>query len=173
MLGEVGCLNAGAVAFALGLASCAVVPEVSPGAPSASIVPSEEVSYRPRETPALPPQDNAGYTETLTLRRAIQRALDYSPALKAARLEIEAKRGEAIQAGLRPNPDVAVAAEDVGPDDLAEYTLEFAQAFELGGKRVKRLREAQLDMSVAGWEYEAARVQLASQTAKTFVDVLA
>jgi outer membrane protein, heavy metal efflux system len=175
MSGDLRWRNSFIAMLTLGLACCAGGPEISTIPPSASIVPRPEVSYRIAETPALSPQrqDSEGYTETLTLRRAIQRALEYSPTLKAARLEIEAKRGEAVQAGLRPNPDVALAAEDVGPDDLAEYTLEFAQAFELGGKRVKRLREAQLDMSVAGWEYEAARVQLASQTAKTFVDVLA
>jgi len=177
MFGEIGWPKPLVALLTLLLVCCAGGPGISIDAPSASNSPSmpSEVSYRVAEAPALPPaeQDNAAYTETLTLRRAIQRALNYSPALKAARLEIDAKRGEAVQAGLRPNPDVALTAEDVGPDDLAEYTLAFAQAFELGGKRVKRLREAQLDTSVAGWEYEAARVQVATQAAQTFVDVLA
>jgi outer membrane protein, heavy metal efflux system len=161
-------------ALTLWLASCA--PGMPINLPPVSIATSDEAPYRAAEAP-LPTssrgQDDGSYIEALTLRRAIQRALEYSPALKAARLEIGARRGEALQAGLRPNPDIALAAEDVGPDDLAEYTMEFAQAFELGGKRVKRLRAAQLDTSVAGWEYEAARIQVASQAAQTFVDVLA
>jgi outer membrane protein, heavy metal efflux system len=176
MLGEVRTRNPFVLAFTLWLTSCAQAPGISTNLPTVSIAPSDETSYQTVEAPLpTPPQEqgNAPYSETLTLHRAIQRALNYSPALKAARLEIGAKRGEALQAGLRPNPEVALTAEDVGPDDLGEYTLEFAQAFDLGGKRVTRLRAAQLDTSVAWWEYEAARVQVATQAAQTFVDVLA
>jgi len=44
---------------------------------------------------------------TLTLGQAVRRALRFSPAVHAAALEIDAKRGEALQAGLRPNPRLA------------------------------------------------------------------
>jgi len=48
-----------------------------------------------------------------------------------------------------------------------------SQLFELGGKRLKRLRAAELDVGVAAWDYEAARVRVTSNTAQSFVDVLA
>jgi cobalt-zinc-cadmium efflux system outer membrane protein len=55
----------------------------------------------------------------------------------------------------------------------AEEALDISQLFELGGKRLKRIRAADLDVGVAIWDYEAARLRVTSDTAQTFVDVLA
>jgi outer membrane protein, heavy metal efflux system len=87
-------------------------------------------------------------------------------------LEIDAKRGEALQAGLRPNPELGGWSWNVG-EDPAEEALDISQLFELGGKRFKRIRAAELDIGVTVWDYEAARVRVTSDTAQSFVDVLA
>lgn len=108
----------------------------------------------------------------LTLGQAVRRALRYSPAVKAAGLEIDAKRAEAVQAGLRPNPELGGWSWNVG-EDPAEEALDISQLFELGGKRLKRIRAADLDVGVAIWDYEAARLRVTSDTAQVFVDVLA
>jgi cobalt-zinc-cadmium efflux system outer membrane protein len=109
---------------------------------------------------------------TLTLAGAVRRALRFSPAVHAAALEIDAKRGEALQAGLRPNPELGGWSWNVG-EEPAEEALDVSQMFELGGKRLKRLRAAELDIGVAAWDYEAARLRVASNTSQSFVDVLA
>src|SRR5262245_42065912 len=119
MSGDVRSRTPRVMALTPWLASCA--PGIPTDLPPASTPTSDEASYRAVEAPLPTPpheQDSASYTETLTLHHAIQRTVSYSPALKAARLEIGAKRSEAVQASLRPNPEVALAAEDVGPDDL-------------------------------------------------------
>ena len=109
---------------------------------------------------------------TLTLGQAVRRALRFSPAVHAAALEIDAKRGEALQAGLRPNPELGGWSWNAG-EEPAEEALDVSQLFELGGKRLKRLRAAELDIGVTAWDYEAARLRVTSDTAQSFVDVLA
>ena len=96
--------------------------------------------------------------DTLTLAGAIGRALRFSPAVQAAALEIDAKRGEALQAGLRPNPELGGWSWNVG-EEPAEEALNVSQLFELGGKRLKRIRAADLDLGVTVWDYEAARLR--------------
>jgi len=110
--------------------------------------------------------------DTLTLAGAIGRALRFSPAVQAAALEIDAKRGEALQAGLRPNPELGGWSWNVG-EEPAEEALNVSQLFELGGKRLKRIRAAELDLGVTVWDYEAARLRVTNDTAQSFVDVLA
>jgi len=115
---------------------------------------------------------DASYAGSITLGAAVRRALRFSPAVRAAAMEIDAKRGEALQAGLRPNPELGGWSWNVG-EDPAEEALNVSQLFELGGKRLKRIRAAELDVGVAAWDYEAARLRVTSDTAQSFVDVLA
>ncbi|MGB6426753.1 MAG: TolC family protein [Methyloceanibacter sp.] len=119
-----------------------------------------------------PHWETAPYTEGVTLGEAVRRALRFSPAVQAAQIEIDAKRAENMQAGLRPNPSLAGEVQNVGQDEQ-QATLELSQLIELGGKRLKRIRAAELEMGVAAWDYEAARLRVASNTAQAFVDVLA
>lgn len=116
--------------------------------------------------------DSASYADGLTLREAVHRALRFSPALEAASIEVDAKRAETVQAGLRPNPTLEGDVQNVG-QDVQESTIELSQVILLGGKRLKRIRAAELDVGVAGWDYEAVRLRVASSTAETFVDILA
>lgn len=128
----------------------------------------------PNTGPLVLVSDDASVPEagTLTLGQAVRRALRLSPAVQAAALEVDAKRGEALQAGLRPNPEISGWSWNVG-EDPAEEGLGVSQLFELGGKRFKRIRAANLDVDVAAWDREAARVRVVSNTAQAFVDVLA
>src|SRR5581483_9047734 len=125
--------------------------------------------------PPQPITDAQGYASEsggLTLHEAVSRALRFSPALEAASIEINARRSEALQAGLRPNPILGGDVQNVG-QDVQESTIELSQVILLGGKRLKRVRAAELDVGVAAWDYEAARLRVASNTAEAFVDVLA
>ena len=128
----------------------------------------------PAEQPLVLVSDEAPVSngDTLTLKQAVGRALRHSPAVKAAALEIDAKRGEALQAGLRPNPELGGWSWNAG-EEPQEEALDVSQLFELGGKRLKRIRAAELDVGVAAWDYEAARLRVASSTAQAFVDALA
>ena len=121
----------------------------------------------PGETGAPP------YVDSLTLGQAVGRVLNYNPGIKAAFYEIEAKHGEAAQAAVKPNPDLAFEVENFGEGVEPEATLQLSQVIELGDKRVKRLRAAELDAAVAGWDYEGRRVEAIALAADAFVDVLA
>jgi cobalt-zinc-cadmium efflux system outer membrane protein len=114
----------------------------------------------------------------ITLRRAVNAVVTFSPSVKSASAEIDAMKGEAYQASRRLNPEIAgavgslpnsggIAAED------ASTEIRLAQTFELGGKRIARLRAANLGTSVADWGYEVARLQAATEAVRVFVDVVA
>lgn len=115
----------------------------------------------------------------LSLGAAVQRVMTHSPAIKAAFMEIEARYGDEAQAGVKPNPELVLELENFAGSDpyngfrSSEETLAINQLIELGDKRLKRLRSAHLDAVVAGWDFEAARVQAVMLTAQVFVDVLA
>jgi cobalt-zinc-cadmium efflux system outer membrane protein len=119
------------------------------------------------------------YADRVTLGSAVRRVLTFSPAIRAAFLEIEAKRGEEAQAAAKPNPELLLEVENFGGTkdkrgfESSEETLSISQTIELGDKRLKRLRAAHLDASLAGWDFEAVRVQTALEAAQSFVDVLA
>jgi len=118
-------------------------------------------------------------SDTLTLRAAVIQAVDYSAAVKAASVEIDAKHSEAAQASYRPNPELSLEVENFGGSktksafEEAEETLQLSQTIELGDKRLKRLAAGQFEASLASWDYEATRVLAASQAAEAFVDILA
>lgn len=130
---------------------------------------------------SLPPAvvvEKPAYTESLSLRDAVARAITFSPAARAAYFEIDARRGEEAQSAVRPNPELALDVENfagnkgLGGFQGAEETVSLAQTIELGDKRIKRLQAARLDTSLAGWDYETLRLKAATDAAQAFVDVL-
>jgi len=123
------------------------------------------------ELPAEPTGD-------LTLRDALAAALLRNPDLAAFSWEIRVREARALQAALRPNPELFVDAENIGGSDdfdgadQAETTVALGQLIELGGKRLKRRRVAELDATLAGWDYEMQRVAVFAAVARAFADVL-
>jgi len=97
------------------------------------------------------------YAEPVTLSDALARGQDLSPRIAKARADVKAAEGRAIQAGVRPNPDVSVEIENfsgTGPYRTfrrTETTVALSQQFELGGKRQAR-------KAVASAEVEYARL---------------
>ncbi|MHB1012105.1 MAG: TolC family protein [Desulfobacteria bacterium] len=125
--------------------------------------------------PARPPEPKGD----IALRDALSLALQYNPELAAFSIEIRVAEARTLQAGLRPNPEVNITAEHFAGTgtlrsyDSAETTIQISQLIELGGKRPKRARVASLNSELAGWDYEAKRADVLSETSKSFVDVLA
>ncbi len=114
----------------------------------------------------------------LALRQALALALMKNPELAVFSWEVRAREAEALQAGLRPNPELDVEVENIGGTgafgglDEAETTVQLGQLVELGGKRSKRKRAATLEQDLAGWDYEIERIRVFTETSKAFVDVL-
>lgn len=114
----------------------------------------------------------------LSVGAAVNRALNYHPTIQAALAEIDARHGEAAQAAMRPNPELGIEVENFAGNktksnfNVAETTFAFSQTLELGDKRFLRLRAAELDTSLAVWDFEVARMQVAIGAARAAIDVL-
>jgi cobalt-zinc-cadmium efflux system outer membrane protein len=133
----------------------------------------------PSETPEGSP--SPAWSEpsgTLRLGEALALALECNPELAAFSWRVRATEARRLQAGLRPNPEAALTLEDVAGSGAfsgvgeAQTTLQLSQLVEIGGKRARRMREAELSRDVAGWDYEAKRLDVFVDTARAFVDVL-
>jgi len=113
----------------------------------------------------------------LTLRDALSLALQRNPELAAFSNELRASEGAVLQAGVLPNPVLEITAADFGNErkrvegDRAT-SLQLGQLIELGGKRSARIRIAEASHDIAGWDYEAKRIEVLSLVAQRFVAVL-
>lgn len=119
------------------------------------------------------PQQPAG---PLTLRDAVALALEHSPALRAFDWGRRAAEARTLQAGRRTNPTVSGTIEDIGAGSATiqpQATLQLGQLVELGGKRAARQQVASATTALAGWDYEAARLDVLTQVTTAFVGVLA
>ncbi len=93
----------------------------------------------------------ASYSQTLTMRGALARALVASPRLTAADRDVGIATGQRIQAGALLNPDLSYEQDNSfgsGPyrgTKSAETTLQISQAFEWFGKREARIAAGQAD----------------------------
>lgn len=114
----------------------------------------------------------------VTLTQAVDVALARNPDLAATSADVGIRDALAIQAGLRPNPAVDVEAEDIAGSgirrgwDEGQTTLSLSQLLELGGKRAKRRRAAELDRDVASWDIEVRRRALVADVGKAFAATL-
>jgi cobalt-zinc-cadmium efflux system outer membrane protein len=115
--------------------------------------------------------------KSLSLQDALQR-IQSSPAIKAAGKSVEVKQGFARQAGLLPNPEIAVEVENFGGKDEfkgldgAEITVALSQLIEIGGKRSARKTAAGHDLNLAKWDYQSQKQDLQLATMKAFYAVL-
>src|SRR6476661_9789182 len=89
----------------------------------------------PQATPsAAPPADRPAATQ-ITLEQAISMALANSPAIKAARTQIQQSQAQEITANLRPNPTLAWDSQFIpvfSPGDFSSDTLNNLQQFDIG-----------------------------------------
>jgi cobalt-zinc-cadmium efflux system outer membrane protein len=129
-------------------------------------------------TTAVAQTDAASTASTITLEEAINKALKSNPELIALGYQLEAQKGEILQSGLKPNPELRVSVENVlgtglysGVDD-AETTLSIGWLLERG-KRESRVEAAQSGLSVLEIMAEARRLDTASETARIFLEILA
>lgn len=118
-------------------------------------------------------------TGVISLRHALSLALLGNPSLRSFAWDIRVKEAHELQAGLLPNPEISIESENFegsGPYkgfDVAETTLQLSQLIELGGKRMKRVKLAEMEKDVAKWNYETARIDTLTKVTKAFVNVLA
>lgn len=137
--------------------------------------------FTPAKTASAEPQ-RFNFEEpngNLTLRDAVTLTLLNNPELAAFSWEIRAQDAKEIQAGLIPNPELGLETEQFGGTgenrefDSAQTNIQIGQLIETAEKRLKRKNVAALDKTLAGWDYEAKRLDVFTDAGKAFIDVLA
>ncbi|QPJ61175.1 MAG: TolC family protein [Candidatus Nitronauta litoralis] len=114
----------------------------------------------------------------LTLDRVIVEVLLKNPSLQAFSLEVRAREARMLQAGMWPNPQLQIQAEDItgtGQFDSfrnTQTTVQLSQRIRLGGKIAKTERVAELSKDLAQWDYEITRMNILTRTGQAFIDVL-
>jgi cobalt-zinc-cadmium efflux system outer membrane protein len=115
---------------------------------------------------------------TLSLHEAVTKTLVQNPTLVAFGHQFEAQAGRVLQAGLKPNPEVALAIEDAfGSGELtgmdsAETTLGISWVLE-GQQRRERVNAAQARTSVLEVERDIQRLDAAANSARLYMLTLA
>lgn len=120
---------------------------------------------------------SSAFAEPVTLAQSLDRAQAGSPLITAAEAGIRAAEGRARQAGLPPNPEISVEAENFsGPYDgfgSAETTFALEQRLELGGKRGSRLAVARAEIETARLRLAVARADVAKDVRSAFAEAAA
>lgn len=115
----------------------------------------------------------------ITMKDALALALIRNPGLKSFSWDIRVAEADQLQASLKPNPELGVEVENVGGTgplsefNSAETTIQLSQLIEMGDKRKNRIRLASVDKKLAGWDYEAKRLNLFTEVNEAFIGVLA
>ncbi|TJY62042.1 TolC family protein [Sinimarinibacterium sp. CAU 1509] len=123
---------------------------------------------------ATTPQPGAA----LTMRAALQAALNSNPALDAFAPQRSAAEALTLQAGLKPNPEIGIDVEnfagsgDYKAADSMEATLRLALALEGSEKRRARVAVARDGIVRIDTDYTLARLDVAADTARRFIDVV-
>jgi len=116
--------------------------------------------------------------EYMSIDEAIMRVMNASPRLQSAVTGIDVAKGEELQAGFRPNPELSLEAEDFAGSDQfggtnsAEYTLSVNQKIEFGGKRDARKKVAQASFAVAQEDVSIERLNIIRDVYAAYLNVL-
>jgi cobalt-zinc-cadmium efflux system outer membrane protein len=110
----------------------------------------------------------------LTLAEAEAMALAYHPAMRQAEGLVRAARGEWLQVGLRPNPELGYAGDEIGDEGHAGmqggfFSQEFVTAGKLGLSRAVALR----GVSAAEQRFERIRRQVITTVRMYYYELLA
>lgn len=126
-----------------------------------------------------PLESFAQQARVLTLGAALHRAADSNPKLTAANREVGIATGKRIQAAAIPNPELSFELDNAfGSGDYrglrsAETTVQISQSIELFGKRNARIAAGSAELENARWQAAALRLEILSETAVAFFNVLA
>jgi cobalt-zinc-cadmium efflux system outer membrane protein len=133
--------------------------------------------YAADQPPPLPAVPSAGPVRSLD--EAVALALAHAPVLQAGRAGIGAAEGDRLQAGLLPNPEFSIQAENFAGSSnyrgfrSAESTIGLAQRIELGGKRSARVEAANAGLSLARQDLDLVRLDLIRDVTRAYADVAA
>lgn len=113
----------------------------------------------------------------LTLREALELALQENPELRAGAASVRAAAARTHQSRALPNPEVELGLSEYDRSgkgfDSAEIDVTVVQRLELGGKRHWRVRQAEAEGALAGWDETTLRLDVRAETARRHIAVVA
>jgi cobalt-zinc-cadmium efflux system outer membrane protein len=131
-----------------------------------------------RKSRAQQQKPEAPGKRSITISDAVSIFLQQNLQLVAARYDIDTVDAEKLSARLRPNPEINVGFSDI-PLDFREdfikpqtFSYDISQTFELGGKRSKRIAEANANSEVARADFQIVLWQLTNDVKRKFYTVL-
>ncbi len=111
--------------------------------------------------------------EPLSLATLQQMAVDNSPVIRQAAADVESARGNAVQAGLCPNPTVGYEGDTIGTAKTAGYNgVMVTQEFVTAGKLTYAQNTALNQVRAAQADLRKARIKLASDVRRSYFKVL-
>lgn len=128
----------------------------------------------PPEPMPLPPVDGASDDQVMTLAEAEAMALANHPAMREAEGLVRAARGEWLQVGLRPNPEIGYLGDEIGNDGHAGFQGGFvSQEFVTAGKLNLNRAVAIRQVSAAEQRLERTRRQIVTTVRMYYYESLA
>jgi cobalt-zinc-cadmium efflux system outer membrane protein len=127
---------------------------------------------------ALPQTQTPFANRSITISDAVSIFLNQNLQLVAARYDIDTVDAEKLTARLRPNPEVSAGFADaplVFSGSLLKpqtFSYGISQTLELGGKRGKRIEEANANSELARAQFQMVLWQLTNDLKKKFYAVL-
>ena len=118
----------------------------------------------------------AGLAESVSLKQAVDKAVEAAPILKANEAAIAAAEAGKRQADVRLNPVISAEAENfigTGPVDIfrqAEVTFTYSQQIERGGKRAARIGLGESEVELAKSRARVARLDIAANVQRAYID---
>jgi cobalt-zinc-cadmium efflux system outer membrane protein len=165
--------------------ACGTTPNAGlpPQRPLGGDVPAYDAPTDPdaRDSVPVPVADSlmAHAGDSVSLREALGLALIRNPELRAFAHEMRAREARALQAGLWPNPGLTFELDEFGGTgelsglDNSTRQLLLTQRLPLGGDPGARAEAARRNRDRAGWDYEAARLDVFTRVTKRWVDLVA
>lgn len=128
----------------------------------------------------LPKPENRDITDTKTisLEDALKRVYQHSPQIWKLRADYKLWDARILQAGLGPNPELSLVAEDIlgsaafTSDRFTQVTLGLAQNIVLGDKLHFRTRLAQFKQQLQYWDYLVQVQDLGTQVYTHYAQLL-
>jgi cobalt-zinc-cadmium efflux system outer membrane protein len=109
---------------------------------------------------------------SLTLEQAIAMTLSISPELRSAAHSVEITEGARVQAGVRPNPELALLREGTSSRSNRSDTYQLSLPIELGGKRGARIKLAEQDQVLARGDVNVTAAELRANVTAAYLEAL-
>jgi outer membrane protein, heavy metal efflux system len=133
-----------------------------------------QVAYAQAPPPAPAPPPPAA---PITMQQAVDMALAHNPMLLSAQQNLLSMKGQEVEAGLRQNPDLSIAGENISipttsPAGPYFYSASLSRLFERGQKRRWRLDGARATTAQTEAQYHDQIRQTTLQVRQNFTNLV-